>query len=232
MPPLILASISPRRHELLALLGIPFRVVASLADESRIRARTPREFAVRAACEKCLDVVERTGRSCVVIGADTVVCFGPDDPLNPGTPQARAGLPNGVWRGEGGAVSGMLGKPSGPEEAAGMLSLLSGRAHTVITAVAVWKPGDAAPRAESETSRVTFRSLDKKRIDDYVATVEPLDKAGAYGAQGHGAKLIESVEGDLRNVIGFPLSLVARMLQGAYPGIIVPEPGFFRSERD
>ena len=230
MPPLILASVSPRRHELLALLGIPFRVVASLADESRIRARTPREFAVRAACEKCLEVVERTGRSCVVIGADTVVCFGADEPLKPGIPQPRAGLPNGVWREEGGEVSGMLGKPSGPEEAAGMLSLLSGRTHTVVTAVAVWKPGDDTPRAESETSRVTFRRFDKKEIANYVATGEPLDKAGAYGAQGHGAKLIESVEGDLRNVIGFPLSLVARMLQGPYPGITVPEPVFWNAE--
>jgi len=230
MPPLILASLSPRRHELLALLGIPFRVVASAGDESRIRARTPREFAVRAACEKCLEVVERTGRSCVVIGADTVVCFGADEPLEPPIPQARAGMPNGVWRGEGGEVSGMLGKPSGAEEAAGMLSLLSGRAHTVITAVAVWKPGEDTPLAESETSRVTFRSLDKKRIDEYVATGEPLDKAGAYGAQGHGAKLIESVEGDPRNVIGFPLSLVARMLQGAYPGIAVPEAVLWNAE--
>jgi septum formation protein len=209
---------------LLALLGIPFRVVVSRADESLISAPTPREFALRAAREKCFEVVERLGGDCVVIGADTVVCFGPDAPLTPAAPEPREGMPTGAWREEDGTIAGMLGKPSGPEEAVTMLELLSGRTHMVVTAVAVWKPGDSAPRAEAETSRVTFQNLDAKLIRDYVATGEPLDKAGAYGAQTHRAQLIERVEGDLRNVIGLPVHLVAQMLREVYPDVTVPEP--------
>ena len=188
-PPLVLASISPRRRELLGSLGIPFEIIPSGVDESRLQAPTPREFAILAAKEKCLDVARRQSSGTIVVAADTIVC-----------------VPNDSQPGET-----ILGKPSGPEEARAMLGRLSGRTHRVITGVAV-QTSRGEILTDTEETLVRFRPLSAEEIADYVATGEPLDKAGAYGAQGLGVRLIESVEGDFTNVIGLPMDLLRRLL--------------------
>ena len=156
-PPLILASISPRRRQLLARLAIPFEVVPSGFDESGIDHGDPVHFAREAARCKCLDVARRMPDS-VVIGSDTVVCFRDDD---------------GPWR--------ILGKPADEADARRMLSELSGRTHRVVTGVAVAHRGMID--TQSVASDVRFRHLEEGEIAEYVATGEPMDKAGAYGIQ-------------------------------------------------
>lgn len=192
----ILASASPRRKDLITQLGIPVEILPSYADETSVQADTPRQFAERAAELKCREIASRPEcQDAIVIGADTIVCFGPDECF----PEAA-----------------LLGKPSHPEQAVEMLRLLSGRTHTVITALAVSRPnGNSAPRIEtaSEDSLVTFQCLTDKQIRVYVDSGEPLDKAGAYGAQGLAGQFIEHVEGNLDNVIGLPVELLRRMLQ-------------------
>ncbi|MBN1867512.1 septum formation protein Maf [Candidatus Sumerlaeota bacterium] len=194
--PLILASASPRRRDLLEQLGIPFEIVPSAVDESDLQAPTPREFAILAAREKCLDVARRVARDAVVLAADTIVCV----------PEADAG------------EEIVLGKPSGPEEAREMLRRLSGIAHRVITGMAV-RAGGGEVLTGAEETRVTFRCLSDTEIADYVATGEPLDKAGSYGAQGLGVRLIESVDGDFSNVIGLPMDLTRSLLRQDYPQV-------------
>jgi len=194
---LILASASPRRQELIVQLGIPVEILPSHADEASVQADTPRQFAERAAELKCREIASRPEcRDAVVIGADTIVCFGPDDFF---------------------PESALLGKPAHPEHAVEMLHLLSGRTHTVITALAVSRPNGAEPRIEtlSEDSLVTFQDLTDERIRVYVEGGEPLDKAGAYGAQGAAGEFIERIEGNLDNVIGLPTELLRRMLKDA-----------------
>jgi len=196
---LVLASNSPRRRLLLELLGVPFCVVASTVDESQIETSAPDDFARQAARLKCIDVAGRVAENSIVLGADTVVHFpGPNgDPV-------------------------MLGKPSGPTEAKEMLQRLSGRTHQVTTAVAVSRPGGSV-RLGSETSDVRFRPLSRDEIDSYVATGESLGKAGAYAVQGRGGQFIESVEGDLQNVIGLPLRLLVDMLVEDLPDLEMPD---------
>lgn len=194
---LILASASPRRRELISELGLPFEIIPSHADESGVPARRPREFALLAAELKCREIASRPeNRDAVVIGCDTIVCFDPDLDF---------------------PASSLFGKPSGPEEAFAMLSALSGRAHAVVTAVAVSHPErNGAPpsmESDSEITRVVFKPLTESMIREYIETGEPFDKAGAYGAQGLAGRFIERVEGNLDNVIGLPLALVRRMLR-------------------
>jgi septum formation protein len=207
---LVLASISPRRHTLLDLLGIPFRIVPSAVDESQLAASSAGDLARVAAREKCLDVAIRLAPGAWVLGADTVVHFME-------TPQATA------------AREIVLGKPTDPDDAVRMLRTLSGRTHCVTTGVAVCPPGDPATarervRVRSLTTRVRFRPLADGEIRGYVATGEPLDKAGAYAVQALGGTLIASVDGDLPNVVGLPLSLVIEMLAPGYPGLAMPTP--------
>lgn len=203
LPPLILASASPRRRELLAHLNIPFNVSVSQVDESLIEAPNPRAFAREAAAEKCRDVAGRSGADAVVIGADTVVCF----QGLPAPPDAPV----------------MLGKPRDAEDAARMLNWLSGRQHRVITAVALLGPGKGLC-LEDYSSLVRFHPLDEETIQAYIATGEPLDKAGAYGIQDVGVRYVQEVEGDLLNVIGLPLHGLARQLRPYYPGLPSLEP--------
>lgn len=109
----------------------------------------------------------------------------------------------------------VFGKPAGPEEARRMLARLSGREHEVLTGVAVHDPGRAATVAALETTRVRFAILDAERIDWYVDSGEPLDRAGAYAIQGWGALLVEAVDGNYTNVVGLPLPLVERVFREA-----------------
>ena len=180
----VLASQSPRRRELLALIGIPHEVLPADLDESLLPGEHPVEHAERLAREKAR-AVAATEPDAVVIGADTIVVL------------------DGV----------ILGKPRDAAEAARTLAQLAGRTHTVHTAVAVVRGG----RVESgvESVEVTFRALTDEQISAYVATGEPMDKAGAYGIQGYGAALVEGIVGDYFAVMGMPLARTLGLLQQA-----------------
>jgi septum formation protein len=191
---LILASASPRRRELLSLTGLPFEVIPSRVEEPTCDEHPqPGRLAVELARSKAWDVLDRTreddpaGILCVV-GADTVVAIG-----------AR-----------------VYGKPRDAADARRILGELSGRTHQVITGVAVlWsQPGlPAEETAFPVSTEVTFRTLDAREIQAYIATGEPLDKAGAYAVQGIGALLIQEVWGDYPNVVGLPISRLAAVLR-------------------
>jgi septum formation protein len=188
-PTLILASGSPRRRELLAQAGYSFAIEASTVVEQRHPGEDAVRFATRLAREKAEAVFGRrpySPEAVMVLGADTVV----------------------VCDGE------VMGKPADTTDAARMLSLLSGRTHQVITGAAVvWAPGSAEIAAE--VTQVTMRTLSPREIDDYVASGEPMDKAGAYAIQGLAGKWIPRISGCYFNVVGLPLALVASLLEGA-----------------
>jgi septum formation protein len=170
----VLASASPRRRDLLNLIGIVHEVRPANIDETMRPDEVPRRHAERLAREKASAIAMRDP-DLITIGADTIV-----------------------------VVDGnVLGKPVDKEDAARMLGMLSGREHTVITAVAVSRGKKL--RSSVEEVQVTFRSLGKDEIDAYIATGEPMDKAGAYGIQGYGATIVERVEGDYFAVMGLPL---------------------------
>lgn len=192
-PVLILASASPRRREILSLLTDDFEVMAADTDEreieERLRSSGAAEVAKGLAAAKARAVYEMLGeerkRDSVVIGADTsVVC---EDEI--------------------------LGKPADKEDAVRMLTMLSGKVHSVITGVALISGGREA--VFEEESKVEFYPLDGKQkalIEGYVSTDEPYDKAGAYGIQGKGALLVRKIEGDYLNIVGLPLSRLKREL--------------------
>jgi septum formation protein len=178
-PPLVLASQSPRRAELIGRLGLTFETLPADLDESYLSGETPPQHAERLSREKALAIA--AGRpEALVVGSDTIV----------------------VIDGE------VLGKPRDRAHAIEMLTRLSGREHEVCTGVAVAHGG----RVESalERVRVRFRTLDARACEEYVATGEPMDKAGAYGIQGFGSALVEGIEGDYFAVMGLP---VVRMLE-------------------
>jgi septum formation protein len=180
---LILASASPRRQELLHSAGIPFTVQPADIDETPLSGEAPRDCAERLAREKALAVFRIRPQDCV-LGADTIVVI--DDMI--------------------------LGKPRDVGDAGRMLRMLSGRAHSVITGACVLSP--VAPESTaSETTLVTMCELSEDEISDYVATGEPMDKAGAYAIQGLASRWIPRIEGDYSNVVGLPVALVYRMLR-------------------
>lgn len=209
---LVLASASPRRLELLRGAGLSFVVQPADIDETPREGESPRDCATRLAREKAL-AVSRTRPTGCVLGADTIV-----------------------------AVDGaILGKPKDADDAARMLRLLSGRVHEVITGVCVVTAaargqGSGASETDtqagaqpmsgdqlatdnrqlataSETTLVTMRELSGEEIRTYVATGEPMDKAGAYAIQGGAASWIPRIEGDYSNVVGLPVELVCRILR-------------------
>ncbi len=188
---LILASASPRRQELLRNAGIPFIVRPADIDETPMSGELPQPCAERLAREKALAVRNRRefhGED-FILGADTIVVI--DDLI--------------------------LGKPRDADDAARMLRLLSGRRHSVITAVCLL--GSALEVASSETTLVTMSEISDNEIRDYVATGEPMDKAGAYAIQGIASRWIPRIEGDYPNVVGLPIARVYCMLRdrGALP---------------
>ena len=180
---LILASGSPRRRELLEAAGYAFDVVVSDADETMPDTDEPQQVAKHNALAKALAVSENAPAGALVIGADTVV-----------------------------ALEGRIyGKPADEKQAVQTLSELSGKTHQVITGVALVY-GDAF-FSFHESTDVTFRELDDETIRAYVATKDPLDKAGAYGIQSGGACLVDHIDGDYDNVVGLPVTRLARMLE-------------------
>ena len=170
----VLASASPRRRDLLDLIGIAHEVRPANIDETMRPRETPRRYAERLAREKASAIATRDP-DLITIGADTVVVINRK----------------------------VLGKPADATDAARMLRMLSGREHTVITAVAVSRGRKL--RSAIEEVRVKFRRLRNDEIDAYIAMGEPMDKAGAYGIQGYGATIVERIEGDYFAVMGLPL---------------------------
>jgi len=175
-----LASASPRRRELLAMLGIPFEVRPSHIPEQREPGETPIAYVERLAREKAWSV-----SGALVLGADTTVLLGDQ----------------------------LLEKPRDAEEALVMLRQLQGRSHEVITSVAL--VADNVTRQATDVTAVTFRPAGDALLRAYIATGEPLDKAGAYGIQGYGAALVERIDGDFFGVMGLPVRLVLRLLEEA-----------------
>jgi len=183
-PPLVLASASPRRRQLLELLGIAHEVEPAGIEETPAPGEAAEAFALRAAREKAAEVASRRPGA-AVLAADTVV-----------------------------SVDGaILGKPRGPEEAAAMLRRLAGRSHHVHTAVALAYRGRLVSLLDS--ARVTFRSLEGREIAWYVATGEPLDKAGAYAVQGRGGLLVAAVHGSPHTVVGLPVHRLPELFAAA-----------------
>ncbi len=204
-PRLILASTSPRRRELLGLLGLPFEVVASGYDEASLApdGLTPSEYVTRLAAGKASEVAARTQGDALVIGADTTVILD-------------------------GAT---LNKPADAADARRMLRLLSGRTHQVYTGLClVLVENGAAGDAQTDhaVTDVTFDPLTDKTIAAYVAGGEPLDKAGAYGIQGKALSFIPAIQGDYFNVVGLPLEYIGRLLLPYFPDIAPapPQPTF------
>ena len=190
---IILASNSPRRRELLAQIGIrDFQILSPDVDEAVEPGLSPARMVEALSLRKAQAAAGRAGAEDLIIAADTVV-----------------------------ALDGrVLGKPRDQEEAFAMLSALSGREHRVYTGVTVLRGGQAA--TEHEETAVAFRALSPEEIRDYIATGEPMDKAGAYGIQGVGALLVQGIRGDYCNVVGLPLFRLGRMLSGF--GVKLPRP--------
>ena len=185
-PPLILASSSPRRRELLNQIGMAYQVIVADIDESVRPGEDAGDYVCRMAREKALEVQRRDGVTVSVLGADTAV-----------------------------VVNGrILGKPVDREDAFRMLEGLSGRTHEVWSAVALVSPGGGL-RERLNITRVTFSELDRAWIGRYCDSGEPMDKAGAYGVQGIAAQKISHMEGSYSGVMGLPLHETAEILQEA-----------------
>jgi len=183
-PALCLASVSPRRRALLAQIGVIFKVCAADVDESVLPGEAARQYVSRLARDKAL-VVRRSGESLPVLAADTTV-----------------------------VLDGRIyGKPRDRDDAAEMLSRLSGQTHEVLTAVAIAHRDGCVERLS--TSRVRFRTLSMQEIHAYWESGEPRDKAGSYAIQGLGAVFIECLSGSFSGVMGLPLFETAELLRAA-----------------
>lgn len=180
----ILASGSPRRRQLLSEAGYEFEILSPPVDEVAHGWLTIRELTIWNAARKAARVSEMVPDA-VVLAADTLV-----------------------------AIDGeVLGKPRDLEDAVRILRRLSGRAHEVWTAVRINHAARGRSRSFHEMSRVHFRKLNERAIRDYLAKIDPLDKAGAYAAQGHGTEIIERIEGSYSNVVGLPMEATTRALR-------------------
>jgi septum formation protein len=182
---LVLASGSPRRRQLLSLLGIPFVVKAADVDERQLAGEAPTELALRVSQAKAL-AVGSVRSDDLVVAADTIVVLG----------------------------GKVLGKPVDTQDAARMLVQLRGRAHVVYSGVAVWHPASRRMVSELGESLVWMREYTDGEIAAYVESCDPLDKAGAYAIQHPDFRPVERVEGCWLNVMGLPLCHVARALAG------------------
>jgi len=181
---LILASASPRRIELLKMLGCKFQIMPSKVEEKINPCLSPIQNVKRLSCLKALDIASKISDG-IVIAADTMVVLGKT----------------------------ILGKPKNKKEAYKMLKNLSGKTHQVITGLAVTDGKTKRMLQDFVITKVKFRKLNKNLIDKYIASSEPLDKAGAYGIQGKGALLVESIKGDYFNVVGLPLNALNQLLE-------------------
>lgn len=187
---IILASKSPRRQALLRQLGLEYTVCIEDVDERMDPALSPKDEVARVSRLKAAAVLPQTAKDDVVICADTIV----------------------VLDGQ------VMGKPKDEDDAFSMLRRLSGRTHTVYTAVTVCARGER--QTEVEATEVTFRKLSDREIRAYIAGGEPMDKAGAYGVQGLAASFVSGLRGDYFNVMGLPLCTLTRMLRSVGVSIL------------
>jgi septum formation protein len=183
---LVLASGSPRRRDLLGRFGIPFEVTLPQVEEVPRAGELPAEFAQRVAEEKASDVAPSCGPS-LILSADTVVALG----------------------------ERILGKPSDPDMAVDMLVALSGRVHSVFTAVVLLDLREGVAHRAIDETRVWFRELSFGEIDRYVREEPVMDKAGAYAIQGGAGAFVPRIRGNYSNVVGLPLPLVHDLLARA-----------------
>lgn len=184
--PLVLASASPRRSEILTTLGIAFEVRPSGADEARHEGEAPAVYVRRVAGAKAIEIASACDEGTWVLGADTIV----------------------VVDGE------VLGKPGDDASASrGMLRMLAGRWHEVTTGVALCRAGEGLVRTIAVTTRVKFRPLAYEVVERYVATGEGKDKAGGYAVQGMGSGLVAAIEGSYSNVVGLPAAETVQLLE-------------------
>ena len=182
----VLASGSPRRRELMEMLGVKdMKIIPAKGEECPPEGAGPAETLKALALAKCREVAEQCGADDIVVAADTIVWFG----------------------------GRIYGKPHSREQAIEMLSQLSGNEHEVYTGVAVMAGGTV--QAETDRTVVRFREIPQEEIEAYVDCGEPMDKAGAYGAQGKGAVFVKGIDGDFFNVMGLPLCLLDSMLKKA-----------------
>jgi len=184
---LILASASPRRAEILRNAGIQFEIRKTDVDESRIVGELPGDYVRRLALAKALSAATEYRDpldETLILGADTVVVVDAD----------------------------ILGKPASQDDARSMLRRLSGRIHEVHTGLALLRKPGTMQRVVEEITRVHFASLSEREIEDYIATGEPFDKAGAYGIQGIGGRYVTRIEGCYFNVMGLPLAQLWSLL--------------------
>ncbi|QDR80119.1 Maf family protein [Sporomusa termitida] len=182
---IVLASSSPRRQQLLALIGLDFEIILSDVEEDNTKDMPPHELTIAHAREKALDAAPRANPGDIIIGADTVVVLGGQ----------------------------VFGKPADAAEAVRMLTALAGREHVVISGVAVVRGHQVFTGFNATTVRI--KPLLPAQIERYVSSGEPLDKAGAYAIQGRGTLLVESINGCYNNVVGLPLATLADLLRQA-----------------
>lgn len=187
LPLLVLASTSPRRKELIQLLGLPVEIAVSSGDETVEKEWSPAETVEQLALRKASEVAsirERKQDQEIVIGADTIVVY--DQKI--------------------------LGKPQDQDEAYRMLSMLQGRAHDVYTGVACIDAATGQQVVRHRKTQVWMRSLSSDQMKRYILSGEPMDKAGAYGIQGMGAAIVDRIDGCYFTVVGLPISLLSEML--------------------
>ena len=188
---IVLASASPRRKELLEMLGVTdLKVIPATGEEIAPESAGPEEMVMAISAAKAEEVAKLCDRGDVVIAADTI-----------------------VWH-----HGRVYGKPHSRQEAIEMLESLSGDTHQVFTGVTVIYNGHM--NVQSEMSRVSFRQLERQEIEHYVDTGEPMDKAGAYGAQGKGSLFVRGIYGDFFNVMGLPLCRLGEMLNKQGVGLL------------
>jgi septum formation protein len=191
-PSILLASASPRRRELLDQIGVRYRVLPADIDESAQSGEAPGPYVLRVAANKVKAVVPHRNPGEIILGADTAVVLDHH----------------------------MLGKPDDESQARAMLRMMSGRTHQVFTAVSVLS-AEGELDSQLNVSEVSFAELADDWISAYVATGEPLDKAGAYGIQGWAGSQIQQVRGSYSSIMGLPLFETARLLGGA--GLRLPQ---------
>jgi len=188
MAELVLASQSPRRNQLLKLISEDFIVFPDDSPENADDTLAPHEYVSALSLTKCINVAEKFDEKAVVIGADTVVVLNKK----------------------------ILGKPLSEEEAETMLKELSGNMHSVYTGVTVMCKAQNKVISFYEKTDVYFYGLSGEEIKNYVATKEPMDKAGAYGIQEKGALFVKKIDGDYNNVVGLPIARLARTLRDEF----------------
>jgi septum formation protein len=184
MKNIVLASASPRRQELLRQLGLEFKIDGRSKEDPPIAGLEPSEFVKKLSLEKAV-LIHKFHPNSLIIAADTI-----------------------------GVVSGrIIGKPRSYDDARAMLTLLSGKPHTVFTGFTILDTATNRALSKSVATTVYFKKLSAEEINAYIATGEPMDKAGAYAIQGRGALLVERIEGDYFNVVGLPLFALGEALK-------------------